>query len=242
MKTDHSIFTDKGSREINEDCAGAVCKDGRYCFILCDGLGGHGMGDKASRLVTDTLAECFKNSKSNAEFAGSALIKANDELIKAQRSDMRLRQMRTTAVILCIDGSKGIALHIGDSRLYRFREGKVISRTRDHSLPQLLYTMGEISEDEIRSHPDRNKLLRALGDEPDDLKTERTEFDVLPGDSFLLCSDGLWEPVTETEMERLLAESGKPKKWVSRLAELARENSIGRKMDNYTAVAVTVRK
>ena len=242
MRTDHSIFTDKGSREVNEDCAGAVCTNGRYCFILCDGLGGHGMGDKASSLVTETLSDCFKNSRSIEEFAETALEKANTELIKAQHSDMRLRQMRTTAVILCIDGNKGIGLHIGDSRLYRFRDGKVIYRTKDHSLPQMLCMMGEIREDEIRTHQDRNKLLRALGDEPDDLRTERTEFDVQPGDAFLLCSDGLWEPVTEAEMESLLAETGKPKKWAAQLAGLAVKNSAGRKMDNYTAVAVTVRK
>ena len=150
--------------------------------------------------------------------------------------------MRTTAVVLCIDGNRGIALHIGDSRLYRFREGRVLSRTRDHSIPQILVMAGEITEEEIRSHPDRNKLLRALGDENDELRVEKSEFDVRPGDAFLLCSDGFWEPVTEAEMERTLAENGKVKKWLSSMSKLAFQNSDRSKMDNCTAVAVTVRE
>ena len=242
MKLEHCIFTDKGGREVNEDCAAAVSSGGRYCFILCDGLGGHGMGGRASSLVTKALSDCFKASGSIGEFAKAALEKANDELLKAQRSDARQREMRATAVVLCIDGDRGTVLHIGDSRLYRFRKGRVISRTTDHSLPQMLCLAGEISEEEIRSHPDRSRLLRALGDDAEELRYERTDFEVQAGDAFLLCSDGLWEPVTEAEMERLLADTGKAKKWLARLAGLARANSSGRVMDNYTAVAVTVKE
>ena len=242
MKTEHSIFTDKGGRPVNEDCADAVRSGSRYCFILCDGLGGHGMGDRASRLVTDTLKRYFCGCGSIDEFAADALTRAQEALQAAQLTDRRLRQMRTTAVVLCIDGNRGIALHIGDSRLYRFRGGRVLSRTRDHSIPQVLFMTGEITEEEIRSHPDRNKLLRALGDEDEEVRSERSDFEVMAGDSFLLCSDGFWEPVTEEEMERLLAENGKVGKWLSAMAKQAMKNGRGKDMDNCTAVAVTIRE
>lgn len=242
MKIEHSIFTDKGGRPVNEDCADAVRAGERYCFVLCDGLGGHGMGDKASSLVTGLLTDYFKSCTTLDVFAADALQRAQTALKQAQRTDARLKQMRTTAVVLCIEGSRGLALHIGDSRLYRFREGKVLSRTRDHSIPQILLMAGEITEEEIRSHPDRNKLLRALGDENDELRVEKSEFDIRAGDAFLLCSDGFWEPVTEPEMERTLAENGKVKKWLAAMSKLAFQNSDRSRMDNCTAVAVTVRE
>ncbi|MBR1764667.1 MAG: serine/threonine-protein phosphatase [Ruminococcus sp.] len=242
MKAEHSIFTDRGGRPVNEDCADAVRAGSRYCFILCDGLGGHGMGDKASKLVTESLKSYFTSCGSIEEFAADALQRAQAALLAAQRTDPRLRQMRTTAVVLCIDGSRGIALHIGDSRLYRFRGGRVLTRTRDHSIPQVLFMTGEITEQEIRSHPDRNKLLRALGDDTDEVRSERTDFEVAAGDAFLLCSDGFWEPVTEEEMERLLKENCKTAKWLSAMGKQALKNGKGKDMDNCTAVAVTIRE
>ena len=242
MRPEHSIFTDKGGRPVNEDCADAVRCGDRYCFIVCDGLGGHGMGDKASRLVTEALKKHFTACRSIEEFAAGALPRAQNELLAAQRSDPRLRRMSTTAVVLCIEGDKGLCLHIGDSRLYHFRDGKVLSRTKDHSIPQVLCLTGEITEQEIRRHPDRNKLLRALGDNTEELRTDRSEFDVKAGDAFLLCTDGFWEPVTEEEMERLLSANRKPAEWLSAMAKAAMKNGRETNMDNCTAVAVAIRE
>ena len=242
MRPEHSIFTDKGGRPVNEDCAGAVRSGNRYCFIVCDGLGGHGMGDRASRLVTEALKKHFSACGSIEEFAADALARAQEELLEAQRSDPRLRRMSTTAVVLCIEGDKGLCLHIGDSRLYHFRNGRVLSRTRDHSIPQMLFMTGEITEQEIRRHPDRNKLLRALGDNTEELRSERTGFEVRAGDAFLLCTDGFWEPVTEEEMERLLSANRKPAGWLSAMAKAAMKNGRNTNMDNCTAVAVAIRE
>ena len=242
MKTDHYIFTDKGGRPLNEDRADWAGSGDRYCFILCDGLGGHGMGDRAAELVTAYLKERFLVGEGLEAFAAGALPGAQAALRSAQAADPRLKGMRTTAVILCIEGDRGLALHIGDSRLYRFRGGKIVSRTRDHSIPQVLCMSGEIEESEIRSHPDRNKLLRALGDDSEELRCESFSFDVAEGDAFLLCSDGFWEPVTEIEMERTLAEEPKAKKWLAAMVKLAVKNSAGKPMDNFTAIAVKVKR
>lgn len=241
MKTEYSIFTDKGGRPVNEDSADFAKNGERYCFILCDGLGGHGMGDKASELAVAFIKERFMSCESTDEFASDVLIRAQSAIKERQAAEPRLKHMRTTAVVLVIDGERGIALHIGDSRLYRFRDGRVVSRTRDHSIPQMLCLTGEIEESEIRCHPDRNKLLRCLGEDREETRFERSDFDVREGDAFLLCSDGFWEPVTEDVMERLLAENGRAKKWLAAMQRAAEKNG-GSSMDNYTAIAVTVRE
>ena len=116
--------------------------------------------------------------------------------------------MRTTAVVLCTEGNRGTALHIGDSRFYHFRNGKIISQTKDHSVPQMLAMAGEISEHEIRRHPDRNRLLRALGDENEEVRFVRSDFEIKEGDAFLLCSDGFWEEVEEESEDGAEPERG----------------------------------
>ena len=213
LKTDFSIFSDRGSRPVNEDFADSAVKRDAQCFVLCDGLGGHGMGDRASRFVARFVLHEFT----------------------------RAGKMKTTAVVLVLEGESGFCLHIGDSRLYRFRGGAVDVQTRDHSVPQMLVLTGEIKTEEIRSHPDRNKLLRALGDDRETVKFELTRFDVRAGDAFLLCSDGFWEPVTESEMLALLQSEPTARAWLEKMSRLAAENSGGKAMDNYTAVAVRVR-
>lgn len=238
MKTAYSIFSNQGGRQINEDYADCAVSKDAYCFVLCDGLGGHGMGDRASRFVARFVLNEFRARAE--DFAGTVLPRAQAALREEQERLNAVEKMKTTAVILVVDGKSGYCLHVGDSRLYRFRDGDVVFQTRDHSVPQMLVMTGEITADEIRSHPDRNKLLRALGDDREELKFERTDFDVRPGDAFLLCSDGFWEPLTEGEMLRLLSEQKSAKGWLNAMAQLAVKNSAGKNMDNFTAVAVRI--
>lgn len=240
MKPDYSLFSDRGSRAVNEDYADAFFRRGASCFVLYDGLGAHGMGDRASRFVTQFIKREFAKSSGLASLE-TVLPRAQEALRAEQVRLGAVGRMRTTAVVLLLDGSSGMCVHIGDSRLYRFRGGELLSRTRDHSVPQMLALTGEIEESEIRSHPDRSKLLRALGDERETIKYETARFDVRAGDVFLLCSDGFWEPVTEDEMISLLRESANAKQWLSRMSRLAARNSAGKLMDNYTAVAVFIK-
>lgn len=237
MKLQHSLFSDKGGRQINEDFADVFSARRAQCFVLCDGLGGHGLGDLASRFVTEFVGREFLGGR----LTDDVLLNAHRALCSRQREMGVAGKMRTTAVVLAIDGDRGFCSHIGDSRLYQFRGGEVLWRTRDHSIPQMLVLTGEITEDEIRTHPDRNKLLRALGDERDEVKYETCHFAVQPGDAFLLCSDGFWVPVTEREMSDTLQKSPSVKQWLNRMACLAVENSAGKHMDNYTAIAVQIK-
>lgn len=241
MKLEYSIFTSPGTRRVNEDYADVVSIGDRYCFILCDGLGGHGMGDRSSRFVTEYIKNYFLASSSNEGFASDVMIKAQDALRCEQEKISAIDKMKTTAVVLVTDGSGCICLHVGDSRLYHFHDGSVSFHTRDHSIPQMLVLMGDITEEEIRNHPDRNKLLRALGDDREEIKYEKNCFEAAPGDAFLLCSDGFWEPVGEDEMCSLLEQTENANGWLDAMSRLAAENSRGKSMDNCTAIAVRVK-
>lgn len=241
MRIVHYGLTNKGGRPVNEDCIGSAKKGGAECFILCDGLGGHGMGDKASQLVTRFAEDGFRSCTELEDFVSSVLILAHTKLTAEQQKMGLNHKMLTTAVILVIDGDKGIAIHIGDSRLYRFRNGSAIWRTRDHSVPQMLVMTGEIEDKDIRCHPDRSRLLRALGDDSEAARFDTERFDVREGDAFLLCSDGFWEPVTEEQMCASLAESGSPRRWMSGMKKLVKQYNRGKDGDNYSAIAVMIK-
>ena len=199
------------------------------------------MGDRASQLAVKTIKEYFISCPDIQVFVEGVTEYTQSVLRREQENAGISDRMKTTAVILVIEGNRGISVHVGDSRLYHFRGNEVMMRTRDHSIPQMLVLIGEIDESMIRSHPDRNKLLRALGDDREQIKYEMNSFEIKAGDYFLLCSDGLWEPVTEEEMFIQPSDENSAEKWVKRLSGLAYKNSGGRSMDNYTAVGVIVK-
>ena len=119
--------------------------------------------------------------------------------------------MKTTVVMLCVSGNNAYWTHVGDSRLYFFRKGKLVLHTKDHSIPQMLVAAGEIKEKNIRRHPDRNKLLRVMGtdwEEPQYAVSDPIELQ--EGDAFLLCSDGFWENIVEKQMQKCLKKQKVP--------------------------------
>jgi serine/threonine protein phosphatase PrpC len=137
-----------------------------------------------------------------------------------------------------IDGNSVRFGHIGDSRLYVFRKGTLPWRTYDHSVVNVLYKTGRIKEKEIRRHPDRNKLLRVIG-EAESFKPEICEEPVQleAGDAVLMCTDGFWEFVLEKEMKRVLSQSKSPENWLRGMERLIlRRAKKGH--DNYSAIAV----
>ncbi|SFC28475.1 PP2C family protein-serine/threonine phosphatase [Ruminococcus albus] len=244
MELEYSFFTNEGDRPVNEDSIGFTEKDGRYCFVLCDGLGGHGKGELASRYVVEYAKCFFDESTDNDSYMETVLDNAQEGLLAEQIELDATFQMKTTAVVLTAVGERCRYMHIGDSRLYRFRKNKVMKRTMDHSVPQMLAMSGDIKEKQIRSHPDRNRLLRVMGSKwtSGGAKYELSETeDLKAGDAFLLCSDGFWEPITEKEMCKLLKKSSSAEDWLRKMAETVRENGKDTNMDNFSAIAVCVK-
>ena len=120
-------------------------------------------------------------------------------------------------VVLLVENGEALWGHIGDSRLYFFKSGRLYIRTMDHSVPQLLCNAKEINEKQIRHHEDRNKLLKVIG-----IKWDGPEYDMLNssykiknGDAFLLCSDGFWEWINEKEMRSCLKRARNPEQWLN---------------------------
>lgn len=237
-----AALTDRHGRANNEDCHCYFQTPALSCWVVADGLGGHLGGDLASRLAAEEIiASCAALGEFSPRALSRHLEAAQQALIARQQADPPYTEMRTTAVVLLAAKDQALWAHLGDSRLYHFRNGRLVFQTRDHSVSQALVNAGELKAEEIRTHEDRHRLLRALGEEgrfQPALKEEPQPLE--PGDAFLLCTDGFWQYVLEAEMEEALSRSDTPGVWLDRLAEVlrrrARESS--QTPDNYTALAV----
>ncbi|MBQ4040180.1 MAG: serine/threonine-protein phosphatase [Oscillospiraceae bacterium] len=234
-----SSYTDNGERKINEDSCGIAAYGESRCFIVADGLGGHGKGDMASRIAVDTVSRIFSQQGFSDAFFGDAFSAVQSELLKKQTEMCAAGQMKTTLVVLVICGDMAYWAHTGDSRLYIFKNGKQKERTADHSVPQMLVAAGAIKEKEIRHHPDRNRLMHVLG-----VKGESPHVDegckcIARGKySFLLCTDGYWEWIEESDMECMHRMSDDPGQWIDNMNYIIRGKGEGKEMDNLSAIAV----
>ncbi|MEE1517035.1 MAG: protein phosphatase 2C domain-containing protein [Lachnospiraceae bacterium] len=237
----YTSFTDKGSREHNEDAMGVMGNSQCGCFVLCDGLGGHGYGEVASNLAVECFKRQFEHAPDMVNFIGDAILSAQENVMMTQKMNPSYGEMKTTVVALAFDDRKAYIGHVGDSRVYMFYKGKIKNRTLDHSVPQMLVRAGEIKDKHIRNHPDRSLLLRVIGMEWEENKYELQEpVDIKEKQAFLLCSDGFWELITEKEMEKTLKKSKTPEAWCEAMVEIIRKNGVGTNMDNYSAIAVFV--
>ena len=231
----------KGERERNEDAIAVFNREGVCCFVLCDGLGGHGRGDAASAAACRVFGEVFEHTYDfyPRPFFEEAVEKANQEILEMQQREGCIAGMKTTLVSLLICKDHCTWCHIGDSRLYLFQNNAVTCRTLDHSVPQMLANAGNIKEKEIRFHPDRNRLLRALGSDEESIRYDVSAPCRLDDcQAFLLCSDGFWEYIDEKQMCKLLHKSTDASDWLKKMQAVVLENGAGKNMDNYSAIAV----
>ncbi len=232
-------LTKPGGREINEDYCSFLDLGTTACWAVADGLGGHQAGETASRLAVEAVLNSFKaDSRLSSESLACHFEAAFQAVAKQREGVKELSDMRTTLTVLLTDSKGALWGHVGDTRLYYLQGGCIVYHTKDHSIPQALATSGDISLEEIRHHPDRNRLLRSIGGaEKHPAEILIKEQTLSRGDVFLLCTDGFWEFVTESEMEVDFSKSSSPREWLSnmesRLAERAPEGN-----DNYTALAV----
>lgn len=237
----YSMYSDIGNRENNEDSVGKSIREDAYCFVLADGLGGHGGGETASALAVQSVLELFDSVGPDPEFLGGCFTAAQDAVLREQNRSRLLADMKTTLVVLTITAGGIRWGHIGDSRLYAFRSGKLKSHTPDHSVPQMLVASGEIKEQDIRFHEDRNRLLRVIG-----MEWGRRSYDlsetvpVRKKQAFLLCSDGFWELILEKQMQKTLKSAASVQEWMDSMVGIVKEQGAGKNMDNNSAIAVWV--
>lgn len=239
MPWETAILTSAGGRDQNQDEAMQSQSDGCSCWILCDGLGAQGGGERAARTVASAVTEWFRQHGECSAAAARTYLEAGRKALLAERANNPyLAQMNTTAVLLLACGNRALWAHAGDSRLYWFRGGRIVCRTRDHSVPQTLFDAGKIAERDIRFHEDRNKLLKTVGSS-DALEAaiEERPVEVQSGDAFLLASDGFWELVLDVEMEAELARASTARGWLEGMEIRLRQRTFSGH-DNYTAIAV----
>jgi serine/threonine protein phosphatase PrpC len=241
MQLEILVLSKAGGRQVNEDACG-FWSSPEACFcVVSDGLGGHYGGDVASKLAVQHALDWFRSTPDCSRRAVEASLRAgNLAIIHEQQRDPQLKHMRATAVILSIDTKREVAVwgHIGDSRLYCFRQGRIIQQTRDHSVLQSMVDAGYLQPEELRIAPNRSRLLAALGNEEQfDMDVIPIAFPLLDGDVFLLCTDGLWEYVEEGEMEQMLGASTTAPEWLKALeGQVIARGHKGQ--DNYSAITV----
>lgn len=234
----YGVLSKTGGHPVNEDFLGVSIMPERLGFILCDGLGGHGNGDIASRFVVEQVKAALERSASIEE----SILEAQQKLLQKQVQENAKDSMKTTVTCLTLSGDSARFAHVGDSRVYYFEKSKYIMRSQDHSIPQMLFNRGDIREKDIRHHEDRSRLLRVVGTEWDAPKYQVVEGIALTKrSSFLLCSDGFWELIDEKMMCKTLKKADSPEKWLADMEKIVLENGKGTNMDNYSAIAVFVR-
>ncbi len=197
-----------GGRDEQQDRVDVFADEtsGARLLVVADGMGGHAGGSYASEAVRESARHVWSDPSARATLDPPGLLaricEIAHETINRIGADKGLSP-RSTCVLLHVEGGGAHWAHVGDTRLYRFRDGALLDKTRDHSVVQMLVDMGRITEDEMADHPDQNRLTQSLGGEtpPDpDFGEARVE----RGDGFLLCSDGLWETISTEEMATAL--------------------------------------
>jgi serine/threonine protein phosphatase PrpC len=246
MQLELAILSRRGGRNYNEDACGHWHSDTHLCCVVADGAGGHGGGDKASKLAVQQVIERYAAAPSEAPEALRQLIVDTNRSLIAHRGEAENTQnMHSTIVALFVDLEKYSATwgHCGDSRLYGFRGGRLAFQTRDHSLVQSLVDGGLLTEDRMRTHPQRSELLSALGVGEQDLQVSVSErpWAMQPGDAFLLCTDGVWEYVVENELEQALAAAASPQAWLDDVEKRVLAAAVHKpRHDNFSGLAVWV--
>lgn len=189
-----------GKRQNNEDRIAYCYSREAVLMVVADGMGGHYHGEVASQIAVQTLTSAFQRDAQPAIadpflFLQKGMTNAHHAILDYSQEHRLKDSPRTTCVACLIQDNIAYWAHVGDSRLYHMRDGKVLAVTRDHSRVRLLMDEGLISEAQAATHPDRNKVYSCLGGEnPPEIEFSRkTPLEV--GDVLVLCTDGLWGPL-----------------------------------------------
>ena len=213
---------------------------GAHLFVVADGMGGHAGGDVASAIAAKRVAEADTDypSARDAEFAlQQALIAANSLLAETVFEHSELTGMGTTVSAVLRVGNELALAHIGDSRIYRFRDGELVQITADHTFVQRLVDSGRITQEEAAVHPRRSVLMRVLGDVDAAPEIDTGIFDTKPGDRWLLCSDGLSSYVADDKMAAILSTVRTAQGAADRLVKESLDHGAP---DNVTVVLVDI--
>ena len=247
MKVKSYSISDRGRvRNRNEDAY--LADDKARLYIVADGMGGHVGGDLASRMAVECIREVVleydraHRSKENSKYGMEAELKltdalkqANDQIFHESSDRPEYRGMGTTTTSILVQDDTATIAHVGDSRAYLMRDGEIRQITEDHSWVNEQVKAGFITSEEARTHRLKNVITRSLGHEPD-VMVDIVRLDLKEDDSYLICTDGLSNMVTDAEIREAVA-GHEPDEALKTLVDLANERGG---YDNITAVLIKV--
>jgi serine/threonine protein phosphatase PrpC len=232
-----------GNRDSNQDRFQAIETDEGVLLVLGDGMGGQAFGEKAAQILVDTAQQHYLDAqrpiKEPKPFLDRILRSAHKAIVDFGERQRPAATPGTTGVLCLVQNNQAVWAHVGDSRLYLFQNGLPIYRTTDHSLVEMLYQKGEISRRQQETHPKRNQVTQCLGggliEEPEPTISNIVAMRV--EDVLLLCTDGLWGPMDDAVMGRLLCRPGNLDDIINGMAEQAEQLSYPHS-DNISILAL----
>lgn len=233
--------TRPGGRPYNQDRLGHWSTPEAVLLAVADGMGGYAGGELAARAAVDSLGAAFRAQAKPAMadpegFLSGAVVQAHAAVLRDAAQAGLGDAPRTTLVACLVQRGQAYWTFVGDSRFYLIREGKIVVRTKDHTYVQQLIDAGRMREEAAAAHPERNKLLRCLGGSTAPRREPVASAQLAKDDILLLCSDGLWGPLTPRLL--VMGLTGKdPRHAVAELMNLAEAHG-GPDRDNLSAIAV----
>ncbi len=206
-----SIFQQsrQGGRKYNQDRVAYSYSREALLMVVADGMGGHFHGEVAAQITVQMVAEMFQKHaqpllKDPQRFLAHALQSAHEAILDYAAKHNLLESPRTTCVACVVQQGHACWVHVGDSRLYMFRGMRLLARTKDHSKVQQLFDQGKISEAEMYTHPERNKIYNCLGGFlPPEVEISK-RIPIRDGDTIVLCTDGVWSVLSVAEIASIL--------------------------------------
>lgn len=240
MRFDVYSYSNQGGREYNEDSCSYQINGNSGIFVVADGLGGHQFGELASATVCSTLVDTWTGSFDNApvEWLNNRIFNSNQAVLELQKE--KNATLKSTVVALAIDSGRAVWANSGDSRLYFIRDNQLAGITNDHSVAFKKFKAGEITREQLRTDEDQSCLLRSIGG-VDRFEPEIYDVGVMvkPNDAFMLCSDGVWEYLSDEEVAINFLKAEDAKQWAEELL-LRVIDRVDGKNDNLTIMTVVV--
>ncbi len=227
---DHYSYTNVGGHEPNCDFSQVVEHEGSFLMVLCDGLNGLPSGDQAAKIISDAAMGAFLEGKAPSE----ACQTANQKFREMQFDNVDLRRAGATICAVKIKDGKCSWANVGDSHIYHFSGGELAHHSVDDTPTYRSFERGEIDYEAIREIDDRTGMSVCIG-QKEKVEPHEESFDLALGDGILVCSDGLWEYVYETEMLIDLHKSYTAKDWAQKMLLRATQRSH-LKGDNLTLI------
>ncbi len=226
-----------GMRRTNNEDA-IYINEQKNLYLVADGMGGWNAGEVASSTAISAFVKAMENAE-NGEILDkmmSAVAQCNKEVYQKSRENIEFLDMGTTLVAVTIENEKMFVVHVGDSRVYLFRENNLQQITTDHSYVMELVKIGSITREEAEVHPKRNIITRAIGIR-EDVEADTIIEDMKQGDKILLCTDGLSNMVSKGEMTKILIEQCSTEEKVKKLVVLANEKGG---LDNISLILIEI--